>query len=125
MRGHFKKRGERWYYWAELEPEGDGRRRQISKGGFRTPKEAEKAFTELGDQIRRGENVTPAKVTLSAYLTDERLPAVRASIGPGTWDHYAKMAEAYVVPRIGSRKLGEVSSRAAGLDHGGPRHLYR
>jgi hypothetical protein len=35
--GHFKKRGASWYFWVELDPGPDGRRRQLSRGGFKTP----------------------------------------------------------------------------------------
>lgn len=108
MRGHFRKRGEKWYFWAELEPGSDGRRRQVSKGGFRTKKEAEKAFADLRDQVRRGEYVAPSTVTVATYLKDEWLPAVKASIRPATWDHYRAMVEGYVVPYLGARRLGEV-----------------
>ena len=45
-------------------------------------------------------------MSVGTYLKDEWLPAIRASVRPGTWDHYAKMLQAYVVPRIGARRLG-------------------
>jgi hypothetical protein len=108
VRGNFRKRGERWYYWAELDPGPDGKRRQVSRGGFRTRREAEHAFAELRDEVRRGKYVSPSKITVAAYLQGEWLPAVKASIRAGTWDHYANMVDAYVVPRIGARKLAEV-----------------
>ncbi len=107
-RGHFRKRGEKWYVWAELEPGCDGRCRQVLKGGFRTKKEAEKAFADLRDEVRRGEYVAPSTVTVATYLNDEWLPAVKASIRPATWDnHYRAMVEGYVVSFLGARRLGE------------------
>jgi integrase len=109
VRGHFKKRGEKWYFWAELEPGADGRRRQVSKGGFRTRKEAEKGFAEFRDQVRRGEYVAPSKLTVGFFLEEEWLPAIKASIRPGTHDHYSRMVGGYVVPRIGARRLSELT----------------
>jgi integrase len=109
MRGHFKKRGESWYFWVELERDPDGKRRQLSRGRFRTRKEAEKAYAEVRDEIRRGDFVTPARITVAQFLVDEWLPGIRASIRPGTHDHYSKMVHGYVVPRIGARKLGELT----------------
>jgi hypothetical protein len=58
VKGHFKKRGASWYYWAELDPGPDGERRQQSKGGFRTRKDAERAFADLRDDMRRGAYVS-------------------------------------------------------------------
>lgn len=109
MRGHFKKRGDRWYFWIELDPGPDGRRRQISKGGFRIRKDAETAYAELRDQIRRGGNVTPAKVTLTTFLKEEWFPAIRASTRPATWDHYSHIASGYLYGGIGERRLSEIT----------------
>jgi integrase len=109
MLGHFKKRGESWYFWVELERGADGKRHQLSRGGFRTRKQAEKAYAEVRDQLRQDSFITPTKTTVGAFLVDEWLPAVRASIRPGTHDHYSKMVHGYVVPRIGGLKLGELT----------------
>jgi integrase len=109
MVGHFKKRGDRWYFWVELEPGLDGKRRQYSRGGFKTRKEAEKAYAEVRDQVRRGEFVTPSKVTLSTFLRDEWFPAIRATTRPSTWDHYARIATGYLHGSIGDRRLGELT----------------
>jgi hypothetical protein len=43
VKGHFRKRGACWYFWIELEPGPDGARKQKSRGGFKTRKEAERA----------------------------------------------------------------------------------
>jgi integrase len=109
VEGHFRKRGERWYFWVELERGPDGNRRQFSKGGFRTRKEAEKAFAETRDQIRQGSFVAPANTTVESFLVAEWLPAIRASVRPGTHDLYAKMVGAYIVPTLGPRRLADVT----------------
>jgi hypothetical protein len=36
VKEHFKKRGEKWYFWAELVAGADGKRRQVSRSGFKT-----------------------------------------------------------------------------------------
>jgi integrase len=105
VKGHFKKRGASWYYWAELDPGPDGRRRQQSKGGFRTRKDAERAFAELRDDVRRGAHVSASKMTLGRFLTDEWLPAIRASVRPTTWDHYWRNVDAHLGPALGSVQL--------------------
>ena len=82
-----------------------GRRRQVSRGGFRTRKEAETAFAAYRDQIRSGTYVERDTSTLATYLVDEWLPAIRASVRPTTHDHYARIVTAHVVPRIGGVRL--------------------
>ena len=44
MKGHFRKRGDKWYFWAEHGTDGDGKRQQVSFGASRTRREAEAAF---------------------------------------------------------------------------------
>lgn len=107
--GHFKKRGDKWYFWVELEPGPDGRRRQLSRGGFRTRREAEKAFADIRDEVRRGKFVTPSRITLSDFLRDEWFPAIRATTRASTWDHYARIATGYLYGSIGERRLSELS----------------
>jgi len=109
VQGHFKKRGDRWYFWVELERDLDGKRRQLSKGGFRTRKEAEKAFAELRDEVRQGQFVAPSKATVASFLVDEWLPGIQASIRPSTHALYSRIVDAYVVPRIGGRRLLDVT----------------
>lgn len=54
VRGRLRKRGDTSYFWVELECGPDGHRRQKSAGGFRTRKEAERAFAALRDEVRSG-----------------------------------------------------------------------
>src|SRR5579862_1113526 len=117
--GHFKKRGDRWYFWVELEPGPDGRRRQLSKGGFKTKREAEKAYAEVRDQVRRGEYVTPARVTLSAFLQEEWFPAIKATTRPSTWDHYLRIATGYLDGSLGERRLSELTPGALNAFYAG------
>src|SRR5829696_7723981 len=105
VRGHFKKRGDTWYFWAELDRGPSGRRRQKSAGGFRTRKEAERAFAALRDEVRSGSYVEPSKTTLGQFLTEEWLPGIRASVRPTTLDHYRRIVEAHVLPRLGAVPL--------------------
>ena len=86
MKGHFKKRGEKWYFWAELDP-GDGKRRQVSRSGFRTRREAEAGFAVYRDEVRRGGHVDTSKVRVQEYLVDEWLPAIKASVKESTHAH--------------------------------------
>ena len=89
MRGHFRTRAA-WYFWVELEPGPDGKRRQKSRGGYKTRKEAERAFALFRDEVRRGTYVEPSKLTLNRFLEEEWFPSIRASVRPTTWQHYRR-----------------------------------
>ena len=69
MKGHFRKRGDKWYFWAELGTDGDGKRQRVSRGGFRTRREAEAAFAAMRDDLRKGAFVSETK-TMHKALHD-------------------------------------------------------
>lgn len=109
MKGHFRKRGNSWYFWAELDPGPDGERRQKSRGGFKTRKEAERAFAEFRDEVRRGDYVEPSKLTLNRFLDEEWFPSIRASVRPTTWEHYHRLFRNYLRPSFGRTLLPNVA----------------
>ncbi len=105
MKGHFKKRGASWYYWVELERGPGGERRQKSRGGFKTRKDAERAFGELRNEVRRGAYVEASKLSLNRYLEEEWLPSIEATVRPTTLRNYRDLYEAYVKPTFGRTLL--------------------
>jgi len=109
MKGHFKKRGATWYFWVELEPGPDGRRRQKSRGGFKTRKEAEHAFAELRDEVRQGVYTEPSKLSLNRYIEEEWLPSIQASVRPTTLRNYRDLFNGYVRPSFGRTQLVNVT----------------
>jgi len=50
-----------------------------------------------------------SKMTVASFLEEAWLPAIQTRIRQGTHEHYSKMIQAYVVPRLGDRQLGEVT----------------
>jgi integrase len=101
MRGGTRKRGTTWtWYLGVVDPE-TGRRRQLSKGGFRTKREAQAALNEAMAALRSGTFVEPSRLTLGAFLSEQWLPTTRAAIRPTTWATYRTYAEAHVIPALG------------------------
>jgi integrase len=109
VKGHFKKRGTSWYYWVELERGPGGERRQKSRGGFKTRKDAERAFGELRDEVRRGTYVEPSKLSLTRFLDEEWFPSIEASVRPTTLRNYRDLHEAYIKPAFGRTLLANVN----------------
>jgi integrase len=106
MRGSVRKRGSTWtWYLFELDPV-TGKRRQRSKGGFRTKRECQDALNEALARLREGTFVPPSQRTLGSFLLDEWLPAVRPpSVRPSTWLSYCMNAETHIVPALGHLPL--------------------
>jgi hypothetical protein len=109
MRNNVRKRGSTWTYYAYV-ADGTGRRRQITKGGFRTRKEAEAARVEVLSSINSGTFVRPEKVTVREFLEDEWLPSQRPpTLEESTYSSYADNIARHVVPYIGAIPLQRLS----------------
>jgi hypothetical protein len=82
-----------------------GRRRQRTKGGYQTKQAAEQALAEATGQWRTGRLPQRSTHTLSHFLQEEWLPAVKPRLRPSTWANYRTYTAAYVVPILGQIKL--------------------
>ena len=109
MRGSIYKRGVTWtVVYDEASVEGT-KRRQRSKGGFATRREAQ-AF--LNDQIARlsdGSYAQPTKQTFREYLNGEWLPSVEATLRPLSVAKYQSTIKLYVIRELGALRLQAVS----------------
>ncbi len=88
----------------------DGRRRQISKGGFRTRREAEAARVEAVNSIQTGAFVRPERITLAGFVVDERLPTRRPpNLEESTYASYERDIRLHVLPYIGAIPLQKLT----------------
>jgi len=107
MRGHVRKRGSTWTVMYD-EPR-DGRRRQRSKGGFATRREAQAFLTDVLSRLGDGSYAAPAKLTLGDFLTTEWLPAVEGTLRPLSLTRYESAIRLYIAPQIGQIRLQTLS----------------
>jgi Arm DNA-binding domain len=62
MRGSIRKRGSTYTYWLDIGPDPvTGKRRQRTKGGFRTKRECQAALNEAISALRSGTLVQPSR----------------------------------------------------------------
>jgi integrase len=130
-RGHVRQRGATFTaYWRARDE--NGRSVQRTKGGFASAGAAEKYLTRVLRDLDTGLYVEPDRKaraqTLSQFVRDTWLPAVKASLRPSTYAGYIEKLESYVLPRLGSLRLGEITPdklnrlygelRASGRVHG-------
>lgn len=108
-RGNVRKRGATWTYYLYVTA-GDGQRRQVSKGGFRTRKEAEAArITALGS-LQNGTWVRPERVTVREFLEEEWLPTqAPPTLEGSTYRSYKRNVRLHVVPHIGGIALQQLT----------------
>jgi Arm DNA-binding domain len=82
VRGHTYRRGQTWTAVYDEASGEDGRRRQRSKGGFATRKQAQAFLTDKLARLGDGTYTPPSKLALGDYLTGEWLPAVEGTLRP-------------------------------------------
>src|SRR5262245_30702507 len=96
-----RKRGNSWTYYVYV-TDGAGRRKQVSKGGFRTRKEAEAARIEALAALQSGTFVRPDRLTVADFLVDEWLPTqLPPTLEESTYASYERYLRLHVVPYIG------------------------
>jgi integrase len=108
-RANISQRGSKWTYYVYVNG-GDGRRRQVSKGGFRTRREAEAARVEALASLRAGTWVRPERVTVREFLEGEWLPSQQPpTLEESTYRSYARYVRLHVVPYIGGIPLQQLT----------------
>jgi integrase len=113
MRGSTRKRGSTWTaYWDTVDP-ATGKRRQRSKGGFRTQREAQTHLATVITQSAAGTYVEPSRQPFGTFLLEEWLPAIGGTVRPLTHARYEKIVALYVC----KREIGAVPLRALSGGH--------
>lgn len=102
-------RGSTWtYQFARVKADGD--RRYVTKGGYRTRKEAEAALAEALTEHGQSPTapVEPSKMALATFLTDEWLPTLNG-LKPTTRRNYKDLVDAYLAPHLGDEPLRDLT----------------
>jgi hypothetical protein len=84
-RGSIRRRGKTWTVTVDVGRDPTSRRRrQVSRGGFKTKTEAGRWLTTTLGQVDQGAFVTPTRELTGEYLL-EWLAAIRSTLRPSTW----------------------------------------
>jgi integrase len=98
-----------------------GARRQTTRRGFASKREADRALRDALAEVEGGTYVERDTRTLASFLTDEWLPSrkprgttagrgSRGQLGASTWQAYADYVAAYLVPTIGGHRLQSLTA---------------
>jgi integrase len=105
MRGHIRKRGDIWYYVIDLEADpATGKRRQKSKGGFKTKKECEKAMNEMITEVESGQFFESEELTFKQYLDYWLETYAKVNVAQSTFQLYEGFAKT-IIAYIGNLKI--------------------
>ena len=103
------KRGAKWQYRFEAASVG-GKRKQISKSGFRTKKEAMEAGTQaLAEYNNAGTHFVPSDVSVADYMEYWLQNGASAIHKETTVNTYRAYAKKHIIPRIGQYRLSALT----------------
>jgi integrase len=77
---------------------------RLSRGGFRTRREAEQARAELVTKVNKGTYVMPTRLTVAEYLR-EWLAAAKIDLRASTIPGYENAVEKHLIPGLGATLL--------------------
>jgi integrase len=110
MKGHVRKRGEKWCIVLDTKDE-RGLRRRKWHSGYRTRREAEAACAALITAMSEGRYSEPSKIGVGAYVRDCIAQWRSAgTITAKTEDRYSQLAANQVEPHLGARPLQKLSA---------------
>ncbi|WP_103110668.1 site-specific integrase [Brevibacillus reuszeri] len=111
MKGHVRKRGDKWCFVVELpRDEVTGKRRQKWFSGFNTKKEAQQLMIEKLREIQTGLLVDTTDMTITEYMNYWLENYAKTSTRHTTYSVYEQRANRYVIPSIGRLKLKDLKA---------------
>lgn len=99
-----RKRGDKWEYRFEG-PKVNGKRKQISKSGFRTKKEALEAGTRAMLEYTEGTHFKAVELSVSDALDEWLEKYVEVNLRPKTQSSYRSVIEIHIKPNLGHYSL--------------------
>ncbi|MGI8631607.1 MAG: tyrosine-type recombinase/integrase [Solirubrobacterales bacterium] len=105
MKESIRRRGTTWTMQHEVSRA--GKRTFLTKGGFKTKREAQAALTESLSRHARGEAIEPSKNTVAVYLRDW-ITLVEPRVKPSTHRSYSDIVAHRLVPHLGDVRLSEL-----------------
>jgi integrase len=99
-----------WAFVVDAGRKSNGARRQLTRQGFPTKREAERVLRELLHKVDGHSYVSSDAVTLGTFLREEWLPAVRPpNLRAATWASYDAELRRHVIPRMGDVPLQQLT----------------
>lgn len=103
-----RKRGAKWYYSFEAGII-NGKRKQVTKGGFDTEKEAKQAGQKAYEDWKKGNvGIVSQKISLQDYLADWLENVIRPEVKRGTYTSYKSVMATRIIPQLGSKIVQEL-----------------
>ncbi len=105
-----RKRGKVYEYQFEIAPQG-GKRKRISKSGFKTKSEAERAGAKAyNEYLETGHNFTPSQISYADYLDYWMEEYCYINLKHRTIETYKYIVKNHLKPRLGMYRLSQIAT---------------
>jgi integrase len=106
---YYRKRGKAWSYTIDLGHDHSGKRKQQTKGGFRTKKEAQEACAEIVAQLKNDEYIEPTKITFNDFLMSYMTDHVKQHVRESTYEMHMHVIQKHILPFFGKILLQKMT----------------
>jgi integrase len=107
VKGYVRKRGSKWSYTVDIGRDINNKRKQKTKSGFVTKKEAIAAMNELIYQLNKGTWIQPKDILLKDFATDW-LEDRRHRLRDTTLEQYESKIKKWINPLMGEMKIQNI-----------------
>lgn len=108
MKGYVRKRGNKWSYTVDIGKDPiSGKRKQKTKSGFKTKKEAESALNEVVYEVNTGEWIAPKDILLKDFANDW-MKSYRHRLRETTAEQYESKIKNWIIPIMGHYKVQDI-----------------
>lgn len=108
MKGYVRKRGNKWSYTVDIGRDPiTGKRKQKTKSGFKTKKEAEQSLNEFLYEYSKGTWIEPQKITVKEFAL-EWIENYQHQLRSTTAEQYKNKITNWIIPLIGHYRLQDL-----------------
>lgn len=105
----YRKRGKKWEYRIRYVDKTTGKKREISKGGFDSKKEANFHANERERQLFHGMDANTKKILLSEYLIEWLETYKKGKVGQSTYILHKSNINKHIIPYFQNIKLADIN----------------
>jgi integrase len=104
----YRKKDNGWQYTIEVGRDLNGKRKQKSKGGFKTKRECQEAMIAAETLIDKGEYFIAENITFKDYLSKWLSDYAKIATAPRTYYRYEEIINKYINPKLGTIELNKL-----------------
>ena len=108
MKGYIRKRGNKWSFTVDVGRDpATGKRKQKTKGGFATKKEAQAALSDFQYELRKGTWIEPTSIKMKEFAY-EWYESINHNLRDTTAEQYYTKIKNNIVPSLGELKVQDI-----------------